>query len=317
MRKVQIIHTPRASAILYTLLVSQKQMKPWLLPANICPIVPITFMKARVPFELIDISAKTLHMDLEQAESRIKTREVGGVLYAHTYGEETTPEDFFARAKSLKPEMLIVDDRCLCIPTFDAISAADVVLFSTGYAKVVDLGLGGYAFLKEETNYEPATLVSSSTDYSRLEGQYKLAVKERIRFNYFDSDWLITDSKLPKWEDYRNDIEHNLESSLAHRKINNGIYSSRLPQEIQLPAGYQIWRFNILLENREQIMRAIIDEQLFASSHYASLAGIMSDGSAPLAESLGNKTVNLFNDHHFTAEMAESICEIIVKNARW
>ncbi|MFN8404248.1 MAG: hypothetical protein U0V48_11945 [Anaerolineales bacterium] len=32
--------------------------------------------------------------------------------------DESTPDDFFwAWAKSLNPEMLIVDDRCLCIPS--------------------------------------------------------------------------------------------------------------------------------------------------------------------------------------------------------
>ncbi len=57
---MKTIKPPRASAILYNLLVSQKQTKPWLLPANICPIVPITFMKADVPFEFVDISSETL-----------------------------------------------------------------------------------------------------------------------------------------------------------------------------------------------------------------------------------------------------------------
>ncbi|MFN8460711.1 MAG: hypothetical protein U0X93_02905 [Anaerolineales bacterium] len=155
---MKTIQAPRASAILYNLLVSQKQTKPWLLPANICPIVPITFMKADVPFEFVDISPETLHMDLGQAEARIKKRDVGGLLYAHTYGDESTPDDFFARAKSLNPEMLIVDDRCLCIPSFNANSSVDVTLFSTGYAKIVELEFGGYVFLREDVKYQPASL---------------------------------------------------------------------------------------------------------------------------------------------------------------
>jgi len=57
---MRIVQAPRASAILYHVLASREQKKPWLLPANICPIVPITFLKARVPFELVDISAETL-----------------------------------------------------------------------------------------------------------------------------------------------------------------------------------------------------------------------------------------------------------------
>ena len=32
-----------------SILASQKERKPWLLPANICPIVPITFLKGARP----------------------------------------------------------------------------------------------------------------------------------------------------------------------------------------------------------------------------------------------------------------------------
>ncbi|MBU1662154.1 MAG: hypothetical protein KKD28_11865, partial [Chloroflexi bacterium] len=86
---MQIVQAPRASAILYNLLKSQDNSRPWLLPANICPIVPITFFKAGIPIEFVDISAETLHMDLEQAEGRLERDAYGGILYAHTYGESS------------------------------------------------------------------------------------------------------------------------------------------------------------------------------------------------------------------------------------
>ena len=102
---MKLIQAPRASAILYNILVGRADLRPWLLPANICPIVPITFLKAQVPFEFVDISASTLHMDLAQAEDLIKQRKFGGLLYAHTYGEPSTPLDFFSAIKSLAPEL--------------------------------------------------------------------------------------------------------------------------------------------------------------------------------------------------------------------
>ena len=108
---MQIVQAPRASAILYHILASQEENNPWLLPANICPIVPITFLKARVPFEFVDISAETLHMDMGRAEARIKQRKFGGLLYAHTYVEPSTQTDFFNRIKSINTELLLVDDR--------------------------------------------------------------------------------------------------------------------------------------------------------------------------------------------------------------
>ena len=274
---MKIIQAPRASAILYGLLASREQKHPWLLPANICPVVPEPFMKARVPFEFVDISKTTLHMDLDQAEARMRRGQFGGLLYAHTYGEPSTPDSFFSLARSLHPEMLIVDDRCLCTPEFEVSSTADMVLFSTGYAKIVDLNFGGFAF-----------------------------VKKHIRLQN-------TNAELPGWDAYRSQIEAKLEPSLSQRATLNEIYASRLPAEVQLPGEFQQWRFNIRVRNKSAIMRAIFDNGLFASSHYASLAGVMSDGRAPQAESLAREVINLFNDHHFDSQKAQRVCEIVLK----
>ncbi len=309
---MRIIQAPRASAILYQLLVSQKQKQLWLLPANICPIVPITFLKARVPFELVDISATTLHMDLEQAEALIRKREVGGLLYVHTYGEPSTPDDFFGVVRSLNPEMLIVDDRCLCIPGFAVSSSADVVLYSTGYAKIVDLGFGGYAFINDDVAYQPVSLSFNPEHHAEIEKSYKTAIQGGAQFFYTDSDWLETDSVPPAWAEYRRQVESRLTQSLAGRETLNQIYRARLPGNMSLPQPYQMWRFNIRVTNKIRVMKAIFDHGLFASSHYASLAGIMSAGAAPVAERLAGEVINLFNDQYFDEPLAERICEIIL-----
>lgn len=316
---MKIIQAPRASAILYHLLVSQTNSLPWLLPANICPIVPITFLKADVPFEFVDISAETLHMDLEQAEALIKRSRYGGLLYVHTYGEASTPKEFLANAKSFNPELLILDDRCLCIPDLepDIHSDADVTLYSTGYAKIVELNFGGYAYMKENLQYQPSYLPFNSKVHEELERSYKEAVSKRRRFVYRDTDWLETNSNLPAWYDYRDQIESRQNSSLKQRGLLNDIYANRLPAEIQLPQAYQTWRFNIRVKNKKRIMDAILSASLFASSHYASLAGIMTEGHAPQADKLADEVINLFNDHHFSLEQAEQICGIIVENLPW
>jgi len=311
---MRIVQAPRASAILYHILASQKERKPWLLPANICPIVPVTFLKARVPFEFVDISPESLHMNLQQAEDRIKTHKFGGLLYAHTYGEPSTPIDFFNAIRYLDPELLIMDDRCLCIPEFEAHPSADVILYSTGYAKIVDLHSGGYALLRNGLPYQPADLTFNADDYDQIERAYKKAVQERIRFVYHDMDWLETNSSLPEWDDYRLQIQSGLKKSLPQRARLNEIYVSRLPSELQLPQNYQLWRFNIRVKNRSKVMQAIFEAGLFASSHYVSLAGIMAVGSAPHANTLAGEVINLFNDHHFNADKAAQICDLILEN---
>jgi dTDP-4-amino-4,6-dideoxygalactose transaminase len=311
---MKIIQAPRASAILYNVLVAQGGIKPWLLPANICPIVPIIFMKAQVPFEFVDISASTLHMDLERVDEYVRTHKFGGILYAHTYGEPSTPHWAFQSFKHTDPDLLIVDDRCLCAPEFEIVSSADLVLFSTGYAKVVELNFGGYAFLKDELEYKTTRLSFNAKHYDELERQYKEAVLHHVRFSYHDNDWLDTDTSVPAWYDYRRQIEKKKEASLGQRAMLNEIYQSCLPKEIQLPENYQNWRFNIRLRNRDHVLDAIFKAGLFASSHYASLAGIMADGETPYANALAKEVINLFNDDHFDVDKAKQICTVVLEN---
>ncbi|MBN1450117.1 MAG: hypothetical protein JW963_03805 [Anaerolineales bacterium] len=312
---MNIIQAPRASAILYNLLKSQANANPWLLPANICPIVPITFFKAGIPIEFVDISAETLHMDLEQAEGRLERGAYGGVLYAHTYGEPSTPDDFFEHVKSRYPNLLLVDDRCLCRPDLepDPDMAADATLYSTGYAKAVELNFGGYAFLKEDVPYQPQHLPFDPQVHEEIENGYKQAIQNRAPYVYTDSDWLQTDADLPAWYDYRQKIEDGLKIASQHRDALNAIYVRLLPTEIQLPREYQSWRFNLRLKNKDFVLKSIFSAGLFASSHYASLAGIMAPGHCPQAETLANEIINLFNDHYFDAQKAEQVCAVIME----
>jgi hypothetical protein len=313
---MQIVQAPRASAILYSLLLSRRDKSPWLLPANICPIVPITFLKAGVPFQFVDISPETLHMDLDQVENLLKNGKVGGLLYAHTYGEVSTPNEFFGSVKSLFPDLMVIDDRCLCIPDLelDPINKADIQLYSTGYAKIVDLNFGGYAFLSDAIDYEFAYSPFDPGHHEELEKAYKAAVSQRQQFVYQDSDWLETDAPVPVWNEYCIQIERSLAGSREHRASLNHVYVSMLPVEIQLPAAFQTWRFNIRVREQQRILDKIFASGLFASSHYASLAGIMDNGKAPQAESLERRIINLFNDHYFSLDQAEQVCKIILEN---
>lgn len=311
---MKYIYESRASTIIYNLLIARADSRPWILPANICPIIPITFLKAHVPFEFVDISTATLHADLDQVEERIKSRKFGGLLYAHTYGEDSTPRDFFFSAKNIAPELFILDDCCLCVPGFESDAPVDLTLYSTGYAKVVELGFGGYALVQDNFEYLSAQLPFDPQDLAEIESSYKEVIQAREVFIYHDSNWLETAAPVPAWYDYRKKIENGLKISLAHRNELNALYQKFLPYEIQLPQAYQIWRFNIRVKNKLNILRAIFNAGLFASSHYASLAGIMAEGRAPQAENLANKIINLFNDHHFDLQKAEKTCKVILEN---
>ncbi|MEP6894083.1 MAG: hypothetical protein ABI986_00615 [Chloroflexota bacterium] len=246
----------------------------------------------------------------------LKTQKFGGLLYAHTYGEPSVPYDFFSDVKKKYPELIVVDDRCLCIPRLEAddLNPADVQLYSTGYGKIVDLLFGGYAFMRDDIDYKNIPLSFTPHQYDEIEKLYKQAIRQRRRFTYQDSDWLDTTSPMPAWDEYRHQIETQLAQALQHSSLLNAIYAEIIPAEIQLPHAYQDWRFNIRVENQKRILDAIFSAGLFASSHYASLAGILGDGVSGYANTLANEVVNLFNDYHFTLKQAEQVCQVVVEN---
>jgi hypothetical protein len=310
-----IVLAPRAATILYNLLTARPNRRPFLLSANICPIVPLVFLKAGVPFKFVDVSPVTLNMNLDLAADRLRTGSLGGLLYSHTYGDESTPLDFFAEIKHLHPSTLVIDDRCLCIPNMEPMpeNPADVLLYSTGYAKIVDSGIGGYAFIQSDIPYQSHSLPFRYDDLEKVETAYKTSIANRQPFSYHESDWLQTDGAPSEWEAYRDKISSALAGSLSHRRKINAIYATSLPVENQLPERYQLWRFNLRVADRQRTLNALFIAGLFASSHYASLAGIFTTGSCPQAEKLAGNVVNLFNDHHYTVEMAERTCEILRK----
>jgi hypothetical protein len=308
---MRAVQAPRATTILYDLLAARPQWRPWLLPANICPIVPVAFLKAGVPFEFVDIATETLAMDTGQALARLAREELGGILYSHGYGDESTPDAFFGEVKALRPEMLVVDDRCLCVPeTSPRATSADVLLYSTGYSKVVDFGSGGYAFLREPVPYRAVSLPFESRDLEALTASYKQATVDDP-FVYRDADWLESAPPAESWKDYARRIDSALPAALAQRRAVNAVYAERIPEALQLPGRYQLWRFNLRTRRRQEALDALFAAGLFASSHYRSLAGVMGPGSAPRAQALGREVVNLFNDHRFSPERAGEACAVL------
>jgi hypothetical protein len=313
---MKTILVARASALLYNLLFDRDDRRHFLLPTNICPIVPVTFFKAGMPFEFIDISADTLHVDLRQAEGRIRTGRCGGLLYTHTYGDPSTPQDFFRMVKQFDPGLLLIDDRCLCVPDLmpDPATAADITLFSVGYGKIADMPHAGFAFLSEDLAYQSHPLPFQRSDLYELEKDYERSIERRERYSYRDSAWLQTFSDPPAWPEFAERVRTTIKESIAHRRSINAVYNSLIPASLRLDEKYQLWRFNLRVPDKKKIIDAIFEANLFASSYYASLAGIMDDGSCPVAQQLADEVINLFNDAHYTLDMAETTAKIILEN---
>lgn len=305
----------RASTVLFNLLHSHPVEGPFLLPANICPVVPMVFYKARRPFEFIDIAPETLCMDHDALVARwLKPHNrPAGLVYVRTYGAVFDASDVFASIKSLSPHALIVDDRCLCPPEFGGTLAphTDVALYSTGYAKYVDIDYGGFGVVNDGILYARTESAFRGRDLDEMAKQYKNALRTQTGFSYTDSDWLDTTTPQETWAAYRERVEQEFIRISEMKTVTNSIYSARLPPEIQFPGTFQSWRFNIQVREKPAVLDAIRREGLFASGHYESLAGVFGSGNAPFAQTVHQHVINLFNDRYFSPDQAIKLTDLL------
>ena len=119
----ETVFARRASAILYNLALSRGNGRGhYLLPANVCPVVPLALLKAGCVFEFIDIDPDTLCMDDRLLQARIEAPHlppVAGVVYVRTYGFERDMTTLFRQLKTYAPETCLIDDRCASRPEPD------------------------------------------------------------------------------------------------------------------------------------------------------------------------------------------------------
>jgi hypothetical protein len=226
----------RAAAVLHDILRARGDARPFLMPANACPILFQTFAEAKQPVELVDISEPWLEIDADACAERLRAVPNGfaGLLFIHPYGSERDATTLFAALKRLQPKLFVIDDKCLCRPDLGEASLsplADVTLFSTGHAKYADLDHGGFAHIGNE--------IASGTE--------------------------------PPSIDYRRRVIAATAAADEQKEALNAIYARMLPSEIQLPPELQRWRFNIRVPQPDRLMESIFAAGLFASRHYPAL----------------------------------------------
>jgi len=306
----------RASAVLDALLrPGGPSAAPWLLPANVCPVVPLALLGAGRRFELLDIEPDTLCLDRTAVLARLGRREdpVAGIVFVRTYGTARDVEPWFEEVRRAAADVLIVDDRCLGWPAFDGLdrSPADVVLYSTGYAKPVDAGGGGYAFVRDGVPYARHERPYDPADLDRVTAAWKDAIARRAPFSCRAPAWLDTRPPAEPFDRYRARVEALVPAAREHHARLVDVYREGLPPEVCLPDGFHGWRFQIVVPRRDDLVRSLFSRGLFAGTHYAPLTGVFGPGSAPVAERLHARVVNLFADAHYTEAEARATVRLV------
>lgn len=275
---MQQVYSYRANKILFNFLRNNDLRGKVILPSNICHDVVETLVYAGYELQFVDLDAHTLCLDWKQAVAIAK--DACAILFVHTYGVEDDYSDFFAAARMENPNIAIIDDRCLCFPCLDLVQTdADLVLYSTGEKKQVDLGVGGIGYVADGWKYENIRLAENAV------------------------------LKNDTWTPNKAEIENKMDAVISHKEKLNDIYRSHLSKHVlRLSDSYQHWRFNIIVPNKGEILQAIFDAGLFASGHYA-----VQGGDCPIATNLHARVINLFNDFYYTEEQAQKTCDVILE----
>jgi len=283
-----ILFEDRAATVLYNVLTNIKQKK-FLLPLNVCPIVPDTFLKANKEFEFVDISLTTLCMDEELVFQKIvEDKSIDGILFVKTFGIEFDVEPFYKKIKEHNKEIFIIDDMCPSVQRFDCDienSFADMKLFSSGYSKYIDIGYGGYGFVKEN--------------------QFKEIFEDK--------------TTLTSFVEYKQIIQEKIPLMKQHKATLNRLYKEKIDIKYHLGEVWNGWRFSLLVENKEEILEEVFKvDGLFASSHYPQVD--YNYVKNPVQNSNTNiihsQIINLFNDFRYDIDKAEQTIEIINKVIR-
>ena len=272
---MKLLTANRANKLLYNFLKVNNLSGNVLLPANVCPDVVKTLHHAGLSTTFVDLQVDNLCIH-QEAVLRL-AKEASMLLFVHTYGIEHDFYTFFEQVREQNPDIVIVDDKCLCLPDLDVKdSPADLVLYSTGEKKMVNLGGGAIGYLADKWEYDEVTV----EDCEYLSNEL----------------WLLDPKQLYL----------KMDTIIAHKEKLNTVYRAMLPEAIQLPDAFQHWRFNILVQNKQQILDALAAEDLEVESRYASL-----NESCVVASNLHAYVIHLYNDKCFTLEQACRACEII------
>ena len=312
----------RASTVLFKYLVSNCKGYNFLLPANVCPVVPLTFLKAGVEFSFVDIDKDTHSGSFEDYLLALNQMQGGkGVLFVNAYGKKYDTASFYVKVKQQFPDSVIIEDNCLCIPETSRTvpeQNVDLELYSTGKSKYAQLPIGGgYGFTIDDCGYDDYQEEFYRDDDVKQHELLRYCRLNHTPFSYKDNHWLAfqrTTMEGISDQDYLAMVTAQTVKSLNHKAALNSIYDSFIPDSIKMDRSLNNWRYmlNLPSNQMQQDILAELDKNgLFASTHYASAAYLFKQQNCINAEKEYQVILNLFNELKYSEEMATKTAIII------
>lgn len=317
---MQQILKNRALGILYLFLKNNFQdLKHWYIPANICFSVPLLFLKLNKEITFYDIG---FDIDLIIKKQINELKNSGVLLY-----------DYFGRPWEIdkiniinKLVACVIHDCCLSYPVLKQSeltnNCSDLIIFSTGPKKVVDVAYGAIGYYKK--NYTITNSNNNLNDsknneihntYQNIETLWNECRKNNTTFksSLIHYNWIDVNENLVE-PIYFEKVTEKMQAVSLHKETLNKIYDTLIPDELKLKNLSNVWRYHISVKERDFLLHKIFEKNLFAGKHYADCPTILGyNDNCKTSKLIDKHIVNLFNDFYYSVNQAEQTALIIKK----
>lgn len=315
------------------------------IPNSVCPNVPIAILLSGNTPLYLDISRKNLGIDIH--ELKLNAGRIDAVIAVHAYGSVCDIVDISNFCK-LQGIPLIEDIAVAQGAKVESQSVgvySDIAVLSFGAGKIIDVGHGG-AILTDDLS-----LMERAIRHEEFFGDYLPSSKVAVnnfgvyhtklyndhygpKINSYSSSFKkmaleLRDHILYKFDhSYSAAIEERLQrlqSILDSRRIKAETFESLLsPSTSKIefftpPLGSVYWRFNIFLENRDNILKLLLSKKFKVSSWFPSADLFFEDRTfssvkTSVSDNVGDRILNLWINEEVDIDYIQAITKELIRN---
>lgn len=295
------------------------------IPNSVCPNVPLAVLLSGNTPLYLDISRENLGIDINELKS--KADSVDAVIAVHAYGSICDIDKICGFCKSRG--IPLIEDIAVAqgaqIEGRPVGSFSDIAVVSFGSGKIIDVGHGGAVLtdnpmiLKEVIAHEAVFSGCQPSDKEAIGafGQYHTKLYNEhygSNINAFSSSFKKRALELRKHILYKFDYAYQsiIEERLEHLDSIVDLRRSKVetlerllaPYEPNIrlfypPAGSVHWRFNLFIDNRDNLLKLLLAKKFKVSSWFPSADLFFEDRAlsginTAVSDGIGDQILNLW-----------------------
>jgi len=316
------------------------------IPNSVCPNVPLAVLLSGNTPVYFDVTMRDLGIDI--AELIENGAQVDAVIAVHAYGSVCNIREISAYCTS-RSIPLIEDVAVAQGANLDGQpvgSFSDIAVVSFGSGKVIDVGHGGAVLTSQPSVMDEIVVQSGSlgaqSASSKAEvsafGQYHTDLYNKhygSGVNAFSAGFKARALELRQhilcgFDRVREpEIQERLERLDAailsrRRKAERlegllGRFESPGMEILRLPNGSVPWRFNVLIDRRDALLKSLLAKNLRISSWFPSVDLFFEDRAVsrvntPVSDRIGDRVLNMWVNEDADSEYIEAVAGELAKH---